>query len=97
LLLLLLLPLQEHGPKRLKAALSCANDPGFIHDHLLPFLALLGCDELGRGTYKQPLISLLEIIYQVNTSATATVYVVDVTGNRKLAAQWLCSCTAACL
>jgi hypothetical protein len=57
--------LQEHGPKRLKAALSCADDPTFIRDLLLPFLALLGCDALGRGTCKQPLISLLETIYQV--------------------------------
>ncbi|WIA14242.1 hypothetical protein OEZ85_002778 [Tetradesmus obliquus] len=54
---------QEHGPRRLKAALSCADDPAFIKDLLLPFLALLGCDALGRGTCRQPLISLLETIY----------------------------------
>jgi hypothetical protein len=56
---------QELGAKLLKAALSCSDDTGFIRDHLLPFLKLLGCDALGRGTCKQPLIELVQTIYEV--------------------------------
>lgn len=57
--------LQELGAKRLKAALSCSDDAVFIRDSLLPFLKLLGCDALGRGTCKQPLIEVVQTIYQV--------------------------------
>jgi hypothetical protein len=40
-----------------------------VRDCVLPFLALLGSDDLVRGTCKQPLIQLLETIYGVRRLA----------------------------
>jgi len=60
------LRVQELGAKRVKAALSCSDDAVFIRDHLLPFLDLLGCDALGRGTCREPLIELVQTIYTVS-------------------------------
>jgi hypothetical protein len=56
---------QEFGAKRLRSALSCCADLTTIQTLLVPFLSLLGSDALMRGTCRQPLIDLLQSIYQV--------------------------------
>jgi hypothetical protein len=67
--------MQECGLKRLKVALACSDDAAFIRDYLLPFLKLLGSDALSRGTCKQPLIELLQTIFQVRTAGSVTLMV----------------------
>lgn len=58
--------LQEHGLRRLKAALSICDSAAPIKTYLLPFLELLACDALGRGTCKGPLVQVLQAIYEVS-------------------------------
>lgn len=41
---------QEHGLKRLKAALCCDASASYMRDYVMPFLAVLGDDMLGLGT-----------------------------------------------
>jgi hypothetical protein len=43
---------QEHGLKRLRTSLTASGSPEFIQARILPFLQLLGSDELCRGTCK---------------------------------------------
>jgi hypothetical protein len=67
---------QEHGLRRLKAALSICDSAAPIKTYLLPFLELLACDALGRGTCKHALVQVLQAMYEVSqgykTSLTAT-------------------------
>jgi hypothetical protein len=58
-------PAQEHGLRRLRAALSSSDSHAFMRDYVVPFLAVLGSDALARGTCKQPVAQLSEAVYQV--------------------------------
>lgn len=57
--------MQEHGLRRLKAALASSDDPAFVKGSIIPFLLVLGRDSLCSGACKLPLAQVLEACYRV--------------------------------
>jgi hypothetical protein len=56
---------QEHGPLRLRAALSLSDDLHFVRSSVVPLLERLASPALRRGTCRQPLALLLGAMYSV--------------------------------
>jgi hypothetical protein len=56
---------QEHGAKRLQAALTHSGDASFLTGSVVPLLGVLGCDALCNGTCQQSLVQLLAVMYRV--------------------------------
>eukprot|EP00775_Hariotina_reticulata_P004273 gene4273-4526_t len=72
---------REQGVKRIKAALSCSDDANFVRDLLLPFLSLLGRDELARGTCRLPMQQLLQTMYEVPGMFSCLVRILEADSN----------------
>lgn len=58
-------PTQEHGVRRLGAALSANDSVAFTANCTVPLLSYLGCDDLCRGSCKISLLALLTAIYHI--------------------------------